>query len=246
MTNRFNVAHTVQYEGIRPDFTLSFARLMAMLQETAIAHTSATPLPFSWYAQNNVGFLLTNWHVSVNSYGALHDKVTAYTWPVYFKGIKAERSFVLQNENGEDMAQANTRWAFADLTNRRLVKIPDVVCEAYGATYEPPFTPDFTFPGTDGFTKIDEAAHTVLRSDIDSNFHVNNVKYIEWAIDYIPNETYGQKNVREMKTQYKKELRQNDTAIIETWERGSEYISLIKSQDCTALHAGVYTLWTII
>jgi len=246
MENRFNMMHKIPYDGIRPDFTLSFTKLMSMFQETTIAHTNSTPLPLSWYADNNMGFLLTNWDVFVNRHPPLYDEVTVYTWPVYFKGITAERSFVMRDKYGNEAAAANTRWVFADLEKRRPLKIPEDVSNAYAPTFSQVFEPNYTFPKTDGFEQIGEARITALRSDIDTHFHVNNVKYIEWAFNYIPEELYFSGNVYKMKARYKKELKSGEKTLLETWRKDDEIISLIKSEDDAAvLHASLYFIFTI-
>lgn len=244
MKGRFNNTHKVPYEGIRPDLTLSFSKLMSILQETAISHSNSTISPMSWYVENNLGFLLTNWDVRVNKYPALYEDITVYTWPVSFKGIMAQRSFQAYDNAGCEVASANTRWVFADLAKRRPTKIPAELAETYGSTFETPYEPDYAFPSLDGYEFLSAMPHTALRNDIDSNFHVNNIKYIEWAANCVPQEIYSSGNVCEMKTQYKKELKLNDRVLIETYVKGSEIITLIKSvEDSEVLHAGIYTKW---
>lgn len=47
--------------------------------------------------------------------------------------------------------------------------------------------PEFKFAQTD---QMEQAEFIVRRSDIDTNAHVNNTKYIEWVLETIPEEVY--------------------------------------------------------
>lgn len=244
MEGRFSNIHKVPYDGIKPDLTLSFARLMSILQETAISHSNSTIMPMSWYLENHLGFLLTNWDVHVKKYPSLYEEITVYTWPVSFKGVSAQRSFLAFCKDGTEVVAANTRWAFADLSKRRPVKVPPELAETYGRTFETPYEPDYVFPILEGYAQIGSMPFTALRGDIDSNLHVNNIKYIEWAMNCVPQDLYDSKSVYKMKTQYKKELKLNDRILLETYKNGDEIITLIKSDDDNrTLHAGIYTKW---
>jgi acyl-ACP thioesterase len=118
------------------------------------------------------------------------------------------------------------------------------VASSYEPLFPHIFPPDFAFPRdplASGFVKIDEADFTVRKSDIDIHLHVNNVKFIEWAFDKIPDKRYYSTNACEMKARYKKEIKLGARVTLETWEKGDEIISVIKSGD--TLNAEIYTRW---
>ena len=49
----------------------------------------------------------------------------------------------------------------------------------------------------------------VTRRDTDTNGHTNNTKYIEWAMDDVPDEIYDYFDVEDLKVVYKKECYRN-------------------------------------
>ena len=245
MQNRFKYHFAVPYEGVRPDLTLSFGQLMTMLQETAIAHSASTKLPFSWFTENNIGFLLTNWDVSVFSHPSLYENITAYTWPVFFKGISASRSFLFLDNNEKKLATANSRWAFVDLSLGRPVKIPENVIAAYGECFPAVSKPDFSFPEVSSFTKINEITFKAAISDIDSNYHANNIKYVEWAINATPPDIYYTKRVVKMKTQYKKPVVLGDLVDVYTFSNEPENNEMFYSIKVNGTdYAAVYFVWS--
>ncbi|MDR1687418.1 MAG: hypothetical protein LBS21_02245 [Clostridiales bacterium] len=241
MQNRFNQTYKIPYEGIKTDLTLSFAKLMFLFQETAIAHTNSTVKPMKWYSENRLGFVLTNWDVKVLNYPALYEEMTVYTWPLFFKGIMAQRFFQAFDKGGNEIAYANTKWVFSDLEAKKPARIPAEISDSYGGTYSSPHEPDFNFPETEAFKLVNSRQTITRRSDIDSNWHVNNVKYIEWALDCVPDDIYASGNITQMKTKYKKELRQNEEILLETYTKGEEIIILVKSgEDFEVLNAEIY------
>jgi acyl-ACP thioesterase len=185
-----------------------------------------------WYKDNNCGFILTNWDAKVNRLPKFSDKVKVCTWPTLFKGLICERYFEMQDENGQILAWANSKWVFMDLNKRRPVKPSAGIIESYGSIFPAGFSSDFNFPKTDGFDKTGTENFTVTRRDIDSNDHVNNVKYIEWVADCIPDDIYDNYNVCEMKAVYRKECKRGCGVIIETYinrTSSPEIINIAKS-----------------
>lgn len=248
MSNVFEQNHTVPYDGVGTGHTLSFVRLIGLMQETVIAHSNASPLHYSWYENEKKGFLLTNWQVEAYAYPKLYDRLRVATWPCLFRGLTAQRSFAVYGACGACLAKANTRWAFLDLAARKLLKIPPEVALGYGRTHPPSLETDFSFPETAGFEKVSRAEFAVLRSDLDSNFHVNNVKYIEWAFNYLPEDLFFSESLRvtRMKTRYGKEMKLNERAVLETYRRENEIISLIRAETDEGASAGVYTRWGLV
>lgn len=248
MDKGFSSEYMIYYSGLKPDLSVKFIKLMELMQETSIMHTDSTKYPMKWYSENNFGFVLTNWQVKVSAYPSVYDRIRVTTWPIMFKGILAERMFKAVNEKNELIALANTKWAYSDLIKRRPVKPAHEIIESYGTAYGSLMETDYTFPSVDGYEKISENCLTVTRRDLDSNFHVNNIKYIEWAFDYIPDETYDSLNITDMKVMYKKECVRGDRILIETYRgRDNAYITLIKPADNPeALHAGIYGVWNYL
>ncbi|WP_399168469.1 hypothetical protein [Tepidibacillus sp. HK-1] len=57
---------------------------------------------------------------------------------------------------------------------------------------------------------------TVRYSDIDTNKHVNNAKYVEWAIETIPLETVLNYSLNNIKAMYKKETKYGTKVQVRT------------------------------
>lgn len=241
---KFTKSFDVFYEGVDPKLYIKFTKLMSLMQETSIAHTDSTNRPMSWYVDNNFGFLLTNWDVRVNKYPFLYEKIRISTWPVMFKGILAYRGFDAYDSKNDLIAAANTKWVFTDLSRHRPIKVPADVVTGYGELSPPLFESDYKFPEiTQDYESASRRSMQVTRRDIDSNNHVNNIKYIEWVVDDIPQNLYDNYCVKQMKCVYKKECKVNQEVMIETYVKDNEVITSVNDTETGAAHAWFYTMW---
>ena len=66
-------------------------------------------------------------------------------------------------------------------------------------------------------SKIDfEKQFKVRRSDLDINQHVNNVNYIEWAVESVPEEIYNQKTLTGLEINFRAESKYGDRVIAQS------------------------------
>lgn len=96
-------------------------------------------------------------------------------------------------------------WTLIDLENRRIIKpqsiginIPEIEdYKSYVEKYEPVLTEIET-------KKVGQ--RQVLYNDVDANLHMNNAKYIEWALDLLPYSLHQQYYIEQLSMHYKKEM----------------------------------------
>ena len=96
---------------------------------------------------------------------------------------------------------------------------------------------------------IMERTFIVTRRDTDNNGHTNNVKYIEWAIDDIPDDIYNTMTISDIRVVYRKECYKGDAVTskccVHTLENGiKEVISFFEDGAGEGiLFAEVVTQW---
>ena len=94
------------------------------------------------------------------------------------------------------------------------------------------------------FTRLKEPDHfdhtfvyTTLRRDIDTNFHVNNLNYIDFAYEALPEDIYQNADFRFVDVMYKKECKVGQTIrCLYTKINEHEHIVTMKSEDEKTLH----------
>ena len=235
MENRFFIDVIIDYFAVGPGLTVTTPWLIAYMQEASIRHINSTPFTTQWYSDNGFGYILTNWHIKINKYPKNNENIKIFTWPIFFKGILCERYFEMQDENKNILAWACSKWVYMDLNHRRPRKPPEEHKAGYGSLYPANFDYDFDFlSDIDIYSKINTGSIKITRKDIDSNFHVNNIKYIEWAVDNIPDDIYNSGRITEIKAAYKKECKYGQGLSIETYSKQdaeTEILSTLNTDD---------------
>ncbi|MEA4901106.1 acyl-[acyl-carrier-protein] thioesterase [Desulfitobacterium sp.] len=184
---------------------LTLPALLDYLEETAIAHSEAVGYGITRLKERGYGWVLNRWQIEIIHYPHRGDRIKVQTWMSNSKRFYAEREFLVLSAENEVIAQANSLWIFLNLEKRRPHRIPQEIQEAYSLVPEKvqllPF-PDFN---DNHSGQTEECEFMVRRSDIDTNAHVNNVKYIEWLLETIPEDVYRTSKISSLEVIYKKE-----------------------------------------
>lgn len=144
-------------------------------------------------------WILLSWQIIMEEMPKSSEQVIIKTWPRSFKGFLGERNYTLEREDGQVLAYANAIWSYASLSNGKPCKIPEEVCNKY--TIEPEYPMEYAsrkISLPEGLEQLGE--HKVTRSLIDTNHHMNNSRYVYFAMDYVPE----QKQIRQLRVEYRK------------------------------------------
>ena len=243
--SKFNMDCRIGFNGLLPDGSLALPGLMSHVQEASMFHTFSIPGAFDYYNEMNWVWVLTHWQVEVYSYPKMGDKINISTWPVRFKGYFGERGFEVADEEGTSLLAANSNWILLDRNTHKPVRANEHISTKYGANFPFLLEKDFSLPKYDDFTSLSGHAYTATRRDIDTNNHVNNVKYLEWVYCYIPDEIYNNYRAKSLKVAYKKEALLGDRLEIKLFKRlqgdNIEIFAIIEKGGQTATE--IYMLW---
>jgi len=246
--NKFNLDYRIGFNGLLPDSTLALPGFMTLTQEASLFHTSSIPGAFDYYDEMNWVWILTHWQVEINGYPKVGDTINISTWPVRFKGYFGERGFEATDAAGALLLAANSNWILLDRSTFKPVRPTEHICSKYGENYPFLLEKDFSIPKHDSFTPLSGHNYITTRRDIDTNNHVNNVKYLEWVYCYIPDDVYNNYRAKSLKVAYKKETLLGEHLKIKLFQRKQgndiEIFAIIEKDGQTATE--IYTLWSPI
>lgn len=196
----------IRYSECDASMRLTMVGLVNYFQDTSTFHTESLEVNMDYLKANNLAWVLSYWHIIVDRYPKLGEEVSISTWPYEFEGCTGKRNFVMKDQQGNLIAHANTLWVLLDLKKGRMKKIDDKQAALY------PLSSPYPMPAIDRKVELKEDAELlknfkVQPIDIDSNGHVNNGKYIQMAMAYLPDNTA----VRELRVEYKAEAKLGDT-----------------------------------
>ena len=203
------VFHTrISYSDIDQNLELSLTGAMRLFQEAAIMHSDLSGYSVMDVDRTGVVWLLVQWRVRIMEKVKWNETVDVVTWPQTMEKLTSNRCFEIRKANGELIAVADSMWLLANAETGRVMRIPREVTEAYDLIADGVFeVPMQKLPQHTG-EKM--SSGVVLRRDLDTNHHVNNLIYLEYARDALP-EPLQLRDFREVVVHYHRQLLLGDT-----------------------------------
>lgn len=220
--------------------------LLHYFEDAAISHTEAAGHGIDSLKADKVGWVLNRWFLKSDQYPLLGQKVTVETWPSKFERFYATREFRIRDLAGHILARASSLWVFINLEKKRPLRIPAQFNEDYRVqdvkALEEPFG-DIPEMGT----AESERLFSVRRSDIDTNGHVNNTRYVEWMLEGIADELRDKIRLSSLEVIYKKETTYGQSVCSQALNTGRncpDYVHRILDEDKEQELAIGRTIWS--
>lgn len=208
--NKFSKEFEIHYYEINRYQEATSVSILNFLEETAISHSQSVGLGINNLKSRNLGWILNRWHLNVARYPLYGEKIIIKTWPSGFERFHATREFIIEDSEGRTIGLASSLWFLLNIEKRRPTRIHDDIGNAYGVdptrAIENPFDDLSSVETTEC-----EKRYTVRRSDIDTNNHVNNVRYIDWILEALPESVSNDFALRSLDVRYKKETSYGST-----------------------------------
>ncbi|KAF2916934.1 oleoyl-acyl carrier protein thioesterase 1, chloroplastic [Oryza sativa Japonica Group] len=219
--------------------TATVETIANLLQEVGCNHAQSVGFSTDGFAttttMRKLGLIwVTNrMHIEIYKYPAWGDVVEIETWCQEDGKIGTRRDWILKDlANGEVIGRATSKWVMMNQNTRRLQRVSDDVRDE--VFVHCPKTPRLAFPeeNNGSLKKIpvltDPAQHSRLglvprRADLDMNQHVNNVTYIGWVLESIPQDIIDTHELQTITLDYRRECQHDDIVDSLTYiEEGEE------------------------
>ncbi|MDI6401709.1 thioesterase [Balneolaceae bacterium ANBcel3] len=216
---------------------LRLTPLVQFLEDMAIRHSEHCGVGLDFYEKHNVAWVLAKWDVTIHRYPVFNEVITITTAPTSFRNFFGFRKFDIKDESGVLLAEGASLWIYVDTQKKRPLPVTEHLIDAYGLTPDQNRPLPIAAPEPPENTDLSSDI-TIRSADIDTNLHVNNARYIEWALDTIPFSAIDGKQVKRLRVDYKKELQLGDEVLsvvdIQHGEHGITTRHRIGNKDKTA------------
>jgi medium-chain acyl-[acyl-carrier-protein] hydrolase len=206
----------INFTQCTPNGYLKYTDLCNLLQLTAAAHSELGGISFSDMQEFNQAWVLSRMRVEIFELPKWKNIVTIKTWINTLENSRSVRALEVY-VNGVKVIGSETFWAVFNTQKRR----PEALALPYGH-FE-------IFPENKAtkksFSKIlliedkhEVGGKIVVLSDLDIVNHVNNVKYLEWCLDFVPTELILNQGIDSFEMNFMKELSLKDVVIIKEYK----------------------------
>ncbi|MDX1438958.1 MAG: thioesterase [Rubricoccaceae bacterium] len=187
---------------VGPDYRATVQTLVDYFQEAAGNHTHISGLDGG--LNSGWSWVMLRFRLRVHRLPAWRSQISAQTWACGFQGIRAERAFRFLDTDGRLLAEGTSYWVTIDLNRRRPMRPPSDVARFPVPDLNAPTFEERKAPEPPE-TVEREVLFTVRHSDLDVNQHVNNVCFLDWALEAIPSAYRNAHSLAEVDLSFKAE-----------------------------------------
>jgi len=175
-----------------------FLRLM---QESAIEASQSVGYGPKTTQETPFFWVILNWKLEVFKRPNWNDKILVKTWPRNMIKFYSHREFEIYDENQNIVAIASSKWVLVD-KEKGVSKIPQILEDEYECVQKSVFNEESLSKIQEPEDKKLTLKYTVQRRDLDTNHHVNNTVYLDYAYEAIPQNVYENIDFKHVEIMY--------------------------------------------
>ncbi|XP_040991608.1 oleoyl-acyl carrier protein thioesterase 1, chloroplastic-like [Juglans microcarpa x Juglans regia] len=206
--------------------TATVETIANLLQEVGCNHAQSVGYSTDGFATTptmrklNLIWVTARMHIEIYKYPAWSDVVEIETWCQGDGRIGTRRDWIVKDyATGRVIGRATSKWVMMNQETRRLQKVSDDVREEY-LVYCPRelrlAIPEENSSSLRKIPKLEDPAQSSKvglvprRADLDMNQHVNNVTYIGWVLESMPQEVIDSHELQTITLDYRRECQHDD------------------------------------
>lgn len=219
--------------------------MLALLEETAADHCYTIDYSLFDLLEKNVGWVLVSGVLQMERYPSYKEKITIRTWLSHYSSIKGYRENIIYDENRNIIGRAKGLWVFFDIEKRRPIPIFNAIKDKWSFCN----TISIDHKIRKKLNPVEDADYThvfkVNRFDTDTNKHVNNIRYLQWVIESIPEAIVDHYYLHTLDGRFIAEAQFGDTVLSQTKTLASSHTfqHTVKVEGSDKVCATATTYW---
>lgn len=137
--------------------------------------------------------------------------------------------FYFLNKDQKQIGYCSSIWTLIDITSRRIVSPKKIGLQVPVIEEDNPFDAPLNIDIDIPMQYI--TTRQVLYSDVDTNQHMNNTRYIQWSLDLIDFHIHKEYYLSDLSIQYRKEIRPLEQVYLYLAHQNNRYIIEGRNQE---------------
>lgn len=216
----------IRYSECDSQARLTLAALMNYFQDCSTFQSEVLGVGGAYLTEHDLVWVLSSWQIVVNRYPELCEEVEVGTHPYGFRGCFGYRNFLMRTVEGETLALANSLWTLLNLKEQTMAHPTEKMKQAYelGERLQMEYA-DRKIAVPDGGVRRE--AFVVRKHHLDTNDHVNNVQFVDMAMESLPADLA----IRQLRAEYKMQAHLGDELIPYVAGGDDRYIVSLQSPE---------------
>ncbi len=192
---QFDICYS-HLDGMR---RVKLTALLDFLQDVATAHSDSLGLTLENMRRDGAFWVLISFDITLHALPQIDDRVTVETWSSGVKTVYGYRNFRMLNADHSVLLEASSVWVYMGWETMRPLRVPPEKAALFAPLSAVTPLRKLSLPQPQQETPA--LTYHVMRRDIDTNQHVNNVKYLELAMEALP-ESFWQRTPTRLELQF--------------------------------------------
>ena len=177
----FSLSTRVRYSELDDSGHLSIEALLNYLQDCAVFHCESVGRSVQALLDDGLAWFVLSWDITVKRLPGLGEEIEVSTRVPHISGRTCQRLVTISGPDGETLVEADSTWTLFDHREGHPIRVPEAEIAYFAEELEEGrarITRTDRFDRAQGRMSADIA---VSEHHLDTNRHVNNVRYIEFA-----------------------------------------------------------------
>lgn len=229
---------TVNYSDVDENNQVTNRGLLRLMQEVAGIHCGLLGYGVNDTPKTGLAWILLNWKLKVFSRPKTNANLLIKTWTRKKTPLFVYRDFEVYDNNYNLVAIATTKWVLFNVNTKSISRVTDGVNKNYIEVNKEVFPDKFTEKLKEPINSEFVLDYAVQRRDIDTNHHVNNLYYLDYAYEALPLDVFKNIDFSNVEIMYKHQATlANTLSLFCSHSSDNEYIITIKDKSDGTLHA---------
>lgn len=204
----------VRYSECDSDSNLTLTGIVNYLQDCSVFQSNDLGVGIDYLTSHHLGWVVNYWQIDVLKRPTLGDSIRIGTSPYKMGGFFGMRNFAIDSAEGGRLVQADSMWTLMNLSEYVPTKVPELFLERYEMF--PKFDMEYLGrkirPSKDAVFEP-AGSVTVTPFDLDSNHHLNNSRYIDWALMAMKaaDDAFDEHAVKRLRVEYRQQVLLGET-----------------------------------
>ena len=214
------VAKFTDYAVVRANETdmrgaVTPASLCNYLQEIAGYHAEDLGFGIDAMRAKGITWMMSGLHLVIKRQPMWRERLEITTWPSGSRGrLVATRDFLVHDVAGREVLAGVSEWLLVDTTTLKVTRLPGALLSLVPEGAERASVPEAArlSEPEDGSGAEWVERYVVRRCDIDFNQHANNVCYVEWLMEALP-DSFAERDLARLDISYRAAAVRGDVVV---------------------------------